>query len=56
MKPLILIFAATVGLGDRIKKLVSSNLVGMVSSVSIIFYTGATYSCSYKNGYYLKLE
>ena len=28
-----IIFAATVGLGDRIKKLVSSNFMGMVSSV-----------------------
>ena len=27
------IFVATVGLGDRIKKLVSSNFMGMVSSV-----------------------
>ena len=36
------IFAATVGLGDRIKKLVSSNFMGMVSSVSVIFDTGAT--------------
>ena len=36
------IFASTVGLVDRIKKLVSSNFMGMVSSVSVIFYTGAT--------------
>ena len=38
------IFAATAGLGNRIKKLVSSNFMGMVSSVSVIFDTGATYS------------
>ena len=37
-----IIFAATVGLGSRIKKLVSSNFMGMVSSVSVIFDTGAT--------------
>ena len=36
-------FAATVGLGDRIKKLISSNFMGMVISVSVIFDTGATY-------------
>ena len=40
-----IIFAATVGLGNIINKLVSSNLMGMVSSVSVIFDTGATYSC-----------
>ena len=38
-----IIFAATLGLGNRIKKLVSSNFMGMVGSVSVIFYTGATY-------------
>ena len=32
-------FAATVGLGYRIKKLISSNFMGMVSSVSVIFDT-----------------
>ena len=37
-----IIFAATVGLGNRIKKLFSSNLIGMVISVSVIFDTGAT--------------
>ena len=36
------IFAATVGLGDKIKKLVFSNFMVMVSSVSVIFDTGAT--------------
>ena len=36
------IFADTVGLGDRIKQLVSSNYMGMVSSVSVIFDTGNT--------------
>ena len=34
------IFAATIGLGDIKKKLVSSNFMVMVSSVSIIFDTG----------------
>ena len=37
-----IIFAATAGLGTRIKKLVSSNFMGMVSSVSVIFDTGDT--------------
>ena len=32
-----IIFAATGGLGYRIKKLVSLNFMGMVSSVSVIF-------------------
>ena len=41
-----IIFAATVRLGNRIKNLVSSNFMGMVSSVSVIFDNGATYSCS----------
>ena len=50
------IFAANLGLGDRIKKLFSSNFVGMLISVSVIFYTGATYSCSYNKGYFLNLE
>ena len=39
-----IIFASTVGLGDIIKKLIYSNLMGMMSSVSVIFDTGATYS------------
>ena len=38
-----IIFAATSGLVNRIKKLVSSNFMGMVSSVSVIFDTGATH-------------
>ena len=38
------------------KKLVSSNFMGMVSSVSFIFYTGDTYSCSSNKGDFLKLE
>ena len=38
-----IIFAATEGLGNIIKKLVSSNSMSMVSSVSVIFDTGATY-------------
>ena len=41
-----IIFADTLGLGDRIKKLVSSNFISMVISVSVIFDTGDTYSCS----------
>ena len=36
---------ASVGLGYRIKKLVISNFMGMVRSVSVIFDTGDTYSC-----------
>ena len=43
-----IIFVATVGLGNRIKKLVSSKFMGMVSSVPVIFYTGDTYSCTSK--------
>ena len=38
-----IIFAANVGLGYIIKKLVSSNFMGMVISFSVIFDTGATY-------------
>ena len=30
--------------------------MGMVSSVSVIFDTGATYSCSSNRGYFVKLE
>ena len=51
-----IISAATVGLGDRIKRLVSSNFMGMVSSVSVIFDTGATYSCSSNKVVLVKLE
>ena len=51
-----IISAVTVGLGDRIKKSVSSNFTGMVSSASVIFDTGATYSCYSKKGDFLKLE
>ena len=36
------IFAATLGLGYRIKKLVSSNFMGMVISVLVIFDNGST--------------
>ena len=50
------IFAATVGLGDIIKKSVLSNIMGMVSSVSVIFDTGDSYSCYSKKGYFVKLE
>ena len=51
-----IIFAATVGLGNRIKKLVSSNFMGMVSSVSVIFDTGVNYSCSSNKVDFVKLE
>ena len=51
-----IIFAATVKLGDRIKKLVTSNFMGMVSSVSVIFDTGDTYSCSSNKKDFVKLE
>ena len=37
-----IIFASTVGLGNRIKKLFPSNLMGMMRSVSVIFYNGDT--------------
>ena len=36
-----IIFADTVGLGDRIEKLILLNFTGMVISVSVIFDTGA---------------
>ena len=42
-------------MGDRIKKLISSNFMGMVSSVSVIFDTGATYSCSSNKGDFVNL-
>ena len=45
-----IIFAANVELGYRIKKLVSSNFMGMVSSVSVIFDTGYNYSCYSNKG------
>ena len=51
-----IIFAATVGLGKRVKKLISSNFMGTVSSVSVIFDTGDTYSCSSNKGHFAKLE
>ena len=51
-----IVFAANVWLGDRINKLVSPNFIGMVISVSIIFDTGATYSCSSNKGYPVNLE
>ena len=51
-----IIFAATVGLGDRIKKLVSYNFMCVVISVSVIFDTGDIYSCSSNKGDFVKLE
>ena len=50
------IFAANIGLGDKINNLVSSNFMGMVISISVISNTGSTCSCSSKNGYFLYLE
>ena len=52
----LIIFAAIVGLVDRIKKLISSNFIGMVISVSVIFDTEDTYSCSSNKGDFVKLE
>ena len=43
-------------MGYRIKKLVSSNFVSMVSSVSVIFDNGDTYPCSSNKGYFVGLE
>ena len=51
-----IIFAATAGLGNRIKKLVSSNFMGTVSLASVIFDTGDTYSCSSNKGDFVELE
>ena len=50
------ISAANVGLGDILKKGVSSNFMGMVSSVSVIFDTGYTYSFSSNKRDFVKLE
>ena len=44
------IFAATVELEDTIKKLVSSDFMVMVSSVSVIFDTIYFYLCYSKKG------
>ena len=43
-------------MGNRIKKLISSNFMGMVSSVSVIFDTGATYWFSSNKGDSVMLE
>ena len=40
-----IIFAATVGLGNRLKKLVFSKFMGMVNSFSVVFDTVVTDSC-----------
>ena len=57
MKPIDnTIFAATAGFGYIIKRLISSNFMGMVSLFSVIFDTGATYSCSSNKLDSLKLE
>ena len=50
------IFAAIVGLGERINKLVLSNFMGMMRSVSVIFDTGENYSCYFNKGYFVNLE
>ena len=50
------IFAATVGLGERINKSSLSKFMGMASSVLVTFVPGATYSCYSKKGYFVKLE
>ena len=50
-----IIFAATAGLGNRIRNLVSSNFIGMVISVSVIFGTGATYLYSSNRGDFVNL-
>ena len=51
-----IIFVATVGLVNRIKKLISSNFTGMMRSVSVIFDTVATYSCSSNKLDFVNLE
>ena len=51
-----IIFAANIGLGYRIKRLVFSNFMGMVGSVSVIFDTGDTYSCYSNTGDFVNLE
>ena len=51
-----IIIATTSGLVNIIKKLVSSNFMGTVSSVSVIFYTGNTYSCFSDKRDFVKLE
>ena len=43
-------------MGDRIKRLVSSKPIDMVSLVSVIFETAATYSCYSKKVYFVKAE
>ena len=50
------IFVATVGLGDRINKLVFSNFMGMVSTVLVIFDTVYTYLCYTNKGEFVKTE
>ena len=51
-----IIFADTVGLLDRINKLVSSNFMVVVRSFSVIFYTGDTYSRYCNKGTFLTLK
>ena len=51
-----IIFAATVGLKNRTNKLVSSNFMGKLRSVSVIFDTGDTYSCLSNRGGVVNIE
>ena len=49
-------FASSVGLVDITNMLLSSNFMDMMISISVIFDTGANYSCSSSKGYFLELE
>ena len=49
-------FVTSVGLIKIIKKLVSSNFMVMVSSVSVIFDNGYIYSCSTNKGGFVKID
>ena len=51
-----IIFAATAGLGNIIKKLIFSNFMGTAISVSVTFDTEATYSCYSNKGDFVKLR
>ena len=50
------IFSGTVGLGNIIRKLLSSNFMVMLSLVSVIFDIGDNYSCSSNKGDFVKIE
>ena len=49
------IFSDNLGLGHIINKLFLSNFMGMVSLISVIFDTGATYSYSSNKGDFVEL-